>query len=93
MTLPDGYRPELDRQKYCVLLDKAIYGLKQSGREWNLNIDGTIKRMGFTRCVLAPCLYVKRSNNSYSLLAIHVDDAILASTSKEELGHMKRQLE
>jgi len=41
-------------------LNKAIYGLKQSGREWNKELNNFLMNLGFKQLVSELCLYVKR---------------------------------
>ena len=38
---------------------KAIYGLKQASRMWNLHIDNILKKMGFMRLAGDHGVYVK----------------------------------
>lgn len=42
---------------YVLKLNKAIYGLKQSGREWNSKLDEVLRNIGFSACVNDPCFY------------------------------------
>jgi hypothetical protein len=46
MRQPEGY--EDDTGRIAELL-KTLYGLKQSGREWNIEFDTKMKGFGFTR--------------------------------------------
>jgi hypothetical protein len=92
MTIPDGYRTDLNRRDYVAKLNKALYGLKQAGHEWNKLIDRKLQEMGLQRSVLSPCLYHASNESMLSLVAIHVDDAVIASTSSAELIKIKRML-
>ena len=44
MRQPEGYGDNTGR--VCELV-KTLYGLKQSGREWNNELDQKLKRFGF----------------------------------------------
>ena len=73
MAQPDGY--QLDGEHIVCLLLKAIYGLRQAGREWNILLDAFIRSLGFTRLVSDPCVYLKRSRTGNLLIiSVYVDD-------------------
>jgi hypothetical protein len=46
--------------RLCVL-NKTLYGLKQSPREWNEIVDIFLKEEGFTPTVSDPCVYIKHT--------------------------------
>ena len=56
MRQPEGYEYEMDR--ICELL-KTLYGLKQSGQEWNIQFDKKMKEFGYKRISSDPCVYIK----------------------------------
>ena len=41
---------------------KGLYGLKQSPRLWNQNLDATLKSANFIPSKLDPCLYTRTQN-------------------------------
>ena len=45
------HRPEgfADRTGRVCLLIKTLYGLKQAGREWNIELDMKLRRQGYAR--------------------------------------------
>jgi hypothetical protein len=55
MHQPEGYD---DGSGRVCLLRKTLYGLKQSGREWNTEFDMKMKKFGFRRSRADPCLYI-----------------------------------
>jgi hypothetical protein len=62
-------------------LNKCLYGLKQAAHEWKANITETINKMGFIQCKTDECVFVRRNNSDFIILAIHVDDILVASSS------------
>jgi len=80
MELPEG----LNQKGYCKL-NKALYGLKQSGRMWNETLNKVLLKLGFKRFVSDPCVYIKKDKNNkiICLLAVYVDDIIIAGTDSE----------
>src|SRR5947207_13900195 len=54
-----GLDPNGDYAEKLVLrLRKSIYGLKQAPLEWNKDIDGKLKKLGFRQCEADPNLYI-----------------------------------
>ena len=54
MELPDGFK---DGDK-VGLLDKSIYGLKQSAHYFNHRFHDRLLRLGFVQMFVDPCVYV-----------------------------------
>jgi len=40
-------------------LEKAVYGLKQAGKEWNNKLNEELLKINFIRLKNDPCIYVK----------------------------------
>ena len=74
MQQPEGYGDNTGR--VCELV-KTLYGLKQSGREWNNELDQKLKRFGFKRLVFDPCTYKKESDNELVIITVWVDDLLI----------------
>ena len=69
-------------------LHMAIYGLKQAGRCWNAEIDGFLLSLGFAALDADPCIYRLHRDGRLVMLALYVDDIILAhhpSTSTTDI--------
>ena len=80
MKQPEGYEDGTD--DICELL-KTLYGLKQAGREWNIEFDRRMKELGYNRTRSDPCVYFKRDGNDIIILTIWVDDILLFGTSEK----------
>ena len=89
MRQPQGY--EDGTQKSCLLV-KTLYGLKQSGREWNLELDSKLKKHGFMRLTSDPCVYSRREEADLEIITVWVDDLMLFATSKELMNRMKTDI-
>jgi len=61
------------------LLQKCLYGLKQSEREWYFRLSNFLKSIGFEIGPKEPCLLVKDE----VLLFINVDDILVMSKTKQ----------
>ena len=87
MSQPKGYeKVNNNNVKMVCKLNKSIYGLKQSGRNWNKTLDKHLKSQGFIQSSHDPCLYLcYDKENKLSMMAIWVDDIMIAATSTSSL--------
>ncbi|CAI5727678.1 unnamed protein product [Peronospora farinosa] len=63
-------------------VDRALYGLHQSGAEWNEEIDNWLVTQEFKRSETEPCLYFYCKHAVLALLMLYVDDVVLATDYK-----------
>ena len=93
MKAPDGWDIEPGN---VLKLEKSLYGLKQSGRNWrNLIHEYLIKIEKFQVCLSEHCVYTKNGNEI--LLILYVDDMIISSERKEDsdglIARLKKQFD
>ncbi|SOV09251.1 uncharacterized protein UDID_18538 [Ustilago sp. UG-2017a] len=76
---------------------KGLYGLKQSGREWNMEFDKFLRRSNFHRLDCAPCIYTRGRGDNFAIVVIYVDDMVIIAPTlgtvkciKEEIGQRWR---
>ena len=81
MKLPGGCG---GKSKHIVKLERAIYGLKQSGRKWGHLCADTLIADGFEQCKADPCIFRKIvAGVVVMILGVYVDD-LLVGGSKED---------
>ncbi|KAJ1597714.1 hypothetical protein NDA14_001839 [Ustilago hordei] len=71
---------------------KGLYGLKQSGREWNQEFDRSLRRMGFFQVECAPCIYTKGLGEDMAIVVIYVDDTLVIAPRLETVLKVKKQI-
>lgn len=79
-----------DEEEKIVKLLRPIYGLKQSGHNWNDALDGFLIDAGFTR--------LKSSNVTYrydfcTYLVIYVDDIVIFSRYQETINEIVQRIQ
>ncbi len=60
-------------------LRRTLYGLKQSGREWNTELDEKFNKLGFKRLVSDQCVYLRTQPPKFWIVGVHVDDMMSLS--------------
>jgi hypothetical protein len=88
MKQPEGFIEKRNEHLVCRLR-RSIYGLKQSPRCWNYVLDRTLKNMGFVQTTGDPCIYVKEEGGEIFIIAVYVDDILLAGKSDQEINEVK----
>lgn len=73
-------------------LRKAIYGLKQASRCWNLKLDHGLKEIGFRQSKMDPCVYIIYRGQYRTYLALYVDDLIIFSNDTKMQSFLKSEL-
>ncbi|SYW84968.1 uncharacterized protein UHO2_06624 [Ustilago hordei] len=71
---------------------KGLYGLKQSGREWNQEFDRSLRRMGFFQVECAPCIYTKGQGEDMAIVVFYVDDTLVIAPRLETVLKVKKQI-
>lgn len=82
-------RPQQSRDEVC-LLKRSLYGLRQSGREWNCTLDAFLKAMGMKRSKADPCVYL--STDGKLILGVYVDDLLIIAENQEKVEKFKERL-
>jgi hypothetical protein len=79
---PPGF--EDGTRRVCKLI-RGLYGTKQAGRIWNIDLNKTLLTLGFTRTKADNCLYIKGSMQNLQdciIIVVYVDDIILCYHEK-----------
>jgi hypothetical protein len=77
--------------KVC-LLKKSLYGLRQAGRSWYCKLNKTLKNYGAIPTASDPCLFRIGSGEDVTLIAIYVDDILVASRDLKRISEIRRML-
>ena len=70
-----------DKRHLALRLRKGLYGLKQSGRLWNLMFHDILKSLRFIQSYTDSCLYIKEDVMGKTLVGIYVDDVLATGTN------------
>nr|GEW08390.1 ribonuclease H-like domain, reverse transcriptase, RNA-dependent DNA polymerase [Tanacetum cinerariifolium] len=91
VTQPEGFVQQGNPGKVYKLI-KALYGLRQAPRAWNVKLDQTLKSLDFKKCNLEQVVYTRRSKTSTLIVGVYVDDLILTGTPRKEIDAFKSKM-
>ena len=89
MSQVEGY-VDTEKLNHVCLLHKSLYGLKQSGRNWNILLTEFLKGNEFVASTADPCLYISKSRTD--LILYWVDDIICACETTKKMNKIKNIL-
>jgi transposase InsO family protein len=58
-------------------LKKALYGLRQAPRAWNVKLDGSLLSLGFQKSTAEHGVYVRGTGREKLIVGVYVDDLII----------------
>ena len=84
-----------------VTIDKALYGLKDSGKHWYADITRELQGLGLVPTIPDPCIFTRENKGAIDMIIVlYVDDILIfAKTEREikaawdQLGQRYGQLE
>ena len=83
---------DIERMSVETQKMKSLYGLKQSPRNWNTQLRNNILTMGYSKCKLDNCLYVKGDEAGLDLVVVYVDDIIVLSADEAHISDVVSKL-
>ena len=93
MEQPQGFVTTGSEHLVCRLR-KAIYGLKQASRAWNLQLHGVLTGLGYKRTYADAGIYVKsqREGDDPLFVIVYVDDITILGRDLEAIKLLKSDL-
>ena len=89
---PAGYKQLADDGKALVWkLNKSLYGLKQSGRNWHTVFHDFLLTLNFIQSSADACVYVKNHDEELFFILVWVDDIILATKHDKIMENVKEK--
>ncbi|GJY10742.1 retrovirus-related pol polyprotein from transposon TNT 1-94, partial [Tanacetum coccineum] len=82
VSQPEGF-VDPEHPTHVYRLKKALYGLKQAPCAWYDKLSKFLISTGFTKGVVDPTLFTKKTGKHVLLVQIYVDDIIFASTNPQ----------
>jgi hypothetical protein len=73
-------------------LHKALYGLRQARRAWDVNLYNSLVTLCFNKCPTEHAVYTRSKDWARLLLGVYVDDLIITGTSTAAIGEFKEEM-
>ena len=85
--------PDIKHKSGQVMrLNRCLYGLKQASRRFFEKLRGILIKAGYTPTKSDPCLYRRIHRGRETLIAVVVDDLLIASDSKKDADRVIQSL-
>jgi hypothetical protein len=91
MEQPQGFIDPDHPNKVC-LLKKAIYGLKQASRAWNLQFHGVLVDLGFTCTHSDAGVYHRHDDGGTLIIILYVNDITILGDNLKNVDKLKTTL-
>ena len=91
MEQPNEFE-EPGKEDWVWVIQRGLYGMKQSGRIWNQTMNNNMISWGFTCLSCESCIYFRKNTTGTVICAVHVDDFLSISSTKEENENFKNQM-
>ena len=101
MKIPEGFTlleamNSKPRSMYSIKLQISLYGLKLSGRMWYNRLSQYLLKEGYVNNSICPCVFIKKRENGFAIIAVYVDDLNLIGTLEELIkttNYLKKEFE
>jgi len=88
VSQPEGYAVK-GKKQHILKLSKALYGLRQVPRAWNVKLDKSLKKLNFRRCLSEQAVYTRGTGANAVILGVYVDDLIVTGGNLDEIKLFK----
>jgi hypothetical protein len=88
---PPGFVAAGHEEK-VLKLNKALYGLRQAPRAWNVKLDSSLQVKGFTRCASEHGMYTRGAGEARVVVGVYVDDLIITGANSAVVEKFKEEM-
>ena len=88
VAAPIGFRTQISDEECIWRLNKSLYGLCQSPRNYCLYTKEKLESMGFVQSIADPCVFISAG----VICLIYVDDALLFYKNKLAMESLKLKM-
>ena len=90
MRQPQGYIQVSDQ--HVLKLNKAMYGLKQSGRAWYKCLSTAMDKIGFSKFKSDGAVFYRHPGKGFAIIAVAVDDLTITAKNDNIIQEIKADL-
>jgi hypothetical protein len=80
------------KEHKVLKLKKALYGLHQAPRAWNVKLDDTLLSLGFQRTPSEHALYVRQNGNVQLVVEVYVNGLIITGSDRDNIRSFKEEM-
>ena len=70
---------------HTLIIIRALYGLRSSGRCWHDRFAGVLETMGFKQCLADNDVWMRDKGDHYEYIGVYVDDLQIASRAPDDI--------
>jgi hypothetical protein len=74
-----------EREGHCLIIVKALYGLKSSGLMWHQRLADVLRSMGFSLSKTETDIWMRPVGDHYEYIAVYVDDLFIISKNPKDI--------
>lgn len=78
--------------KYVCQLQKSLYGLKISPREWYEKFKSEVIKLAFYPYLFQACMFVWRKESSFVIIGLYVNDLLIIGNNVNKINNLKFKL-
>ena len=87
---PEGYFKAKSGQ--VCKLQRSLYGLKQTSRQWNLELTKFLIKVGFTQSKSDYSLFIRTVKGKHTFILVYVDDLLISGDDAYGIVQIKHAL-
>lgn len=93
IILSSDYSDVISVKSKMLLLQRELYGLKQSARKWNKKFEYVIKKMGFRSITADKCIFIRvSSSGEFIIIALYVNDILIETKTQSLIDETKKRI-
>jgi hypothetical protein len=74
-----------DQKGHVLIIHKALYGLRTSGKWWHERLADCLRGLGFQPCIAEPDIWLRPGQDCYEYIGVYVDDLAIVAKDPQAI--------